>query len=84
MRICMAAARSLYLSPQETRILELIFQSKSDKEIAQLLGLQFSTVRTYLDRMFRKAGAHDRKGLLMRILELVFEDCRKSGCPRNC
>ena len=33
---------------------------KTDKEIAQMLGLQPKTVRNYLDRAFEKLGVHTR------------------------
>ena len=42
------------LSPQEARILELVVEGKTDKEIAATLGLSAKTVKNYLSNAFQK------------------------------
>jgi DNA-binding NarL/FixJ family response regulator len=42
------------LSPQERRILPLVAQGKTNKEIAMALGLTEATVKSYLHNMFQK------------------------------
>lgn len=48
-------------------------QSKSDKEIAGELRLAFPTVRTYLNRVFSRAGVEDRMQLVHRIYAIAIE-----------
>ncbi len=48
------------LSSQETRVLEEVATGKTDKEIADVLGLQTKTVRNYLDNIFAKLAVHTR------------------------
>jgi len=67
------AVKSLDLSPQQTRIVELILQGKKDKQIATELRLSKHTVRTYLNRIFLRLDVTDRMELAMR----VFNDCLK-------
>ena len=42
------------LSPQEARILELVVEGKTNKEIAAKLGLSAKTVKNYLSNAFQK------------------------------
>ena len=60
-------ATSLSLSPQQTQIVELILRGRQDKEIAVEMGLSFSTVRTYLTRIFNRTGVPDRLSLVLLI-----------------
>lgn len=64
-------AKSLELSPQQTRIVELILQGKQDKQIAAELSLSVSTVRTYLTRIFDRTQTSDRLILVLRIFALA-------------
>lgn len=48
------------LSPQERRVLHEVATGKTDKEVADALGLQTKTVRNYLDHIFAKLGVHTR------------------------
>jgi DNA-binding NarL/FixJ family response regulator len=56
-----SASRKLrVLSEQETRVLQEVATGKTDKEIADALGLQTKTVRNYLDHIFTKLAVHTR------------------------
>jgi DNA-binding NarL/FixJ family response regulator len=48
------------LSPQEAKVLKEIAAGKTNKEVADALGLQPNTVRNYLDHIFVKLGVHTR------------------------
>ena len=48
------------LTPRELSILELLAQHQTRTEIAEALGLQPGTVKTYLRDLNRKFGTHDR------------------------
>lgn len=66
-------AKSLGLSPQQKRIVELILRGRQDKEIADQLGLAVPTIRTYLKRIFDRVGVTDRLTLVLRIFALSQE-----------
>lgn len=48
------------LSAQETKVLQQVATGKTDKEIAEALGLQTKTIRNYLDHIFSKLSVHTR------------------------
>ncbi len=48
------------LSPQERRILVLVVEGKTNKEIASELGLSDKTVKNYLSNAFQKLNVHRR------------------------
>ena len=62
-------AEELALSPQQTRIVELILRNFCDKEIAAQLGLKVPTVRTYLQRTYLRLGVEDRMALVLKLFE---------------
>ena len=59
--------QDLELSRQQARIVECIVHAKSDKQIAQELGISQCTVRTHMTRLFQKFGLDDRVELLVRV-----------------
>ena len=50
----------LKLTAQELKVLKDVATGKTNKEIANALGLQANTVRNYLDHTFAKLGVHTR------------------------
>jgi DNA-binding CsgD family transcriptional regulator len=48
------------LGPREQQIIDLISGGKADKEIAVELGIGVRTVRTHLERLYRKSNVHSR------------------------
>lgn len=48
------------LSPQESRILVLVVEGKTNKEIARLMGLSDKTVKNYLSNAFQKLHVRRR------------------------
>jgi two-component system response regulator DevR len=48
------------LSPQEERVMALVVQGKTNKEIAAALGLSDKTVKNYLRNVFQKMGVGRR------------------------
>lgn len=75
--------KSLKLSPQQVKIVELLLEGKRDKEIVLELGLSKHTVRTYLQRIFTRLGVTDRMGLVLKIATLHCAVCRHTRCPHK-
>jgi DNA-binding CsgD family transcriptional regulator len=58
----------LVLTQRQTDIIELIAAGYTDKELAHQLGISSGTLRTYLDRLFRRYEVHSRAALVARWL----------------
>jgi len=56
------------LSPREEDIVRLLLSDRSNKEIANSLGLSINTVKGYLKLLMRKVGVCSRTGVISRIL----------------
>lgn len=52
------------LTERQTKIVEMIAAGYTDKQLAGRLGMAPSTLRTHLDRMFRRFGVHSRAALV--------------------
>ncbi|MDR2893605.1 MAG: LuxR family transcriptional regulator [Deltaproteobacteria bacterium] len=61
-----AFAISYGLSEQETKVMEMLAQRNSSKEIAMHLNVEEVTVRTYIARMMKKTDTHKRAELMAR------------------
>lgn len=57
------------LTRREREVVTLAAEGLLDKEIAQRLGISYTTVRTHLDRSFQKLGVSNRSRLA-RLLQL--------------
>ena len=55
------------LSPRELAVARMVGAGLTDKQIAQQLGVELSTVRTYLKRAFDKLGVQRRGGVAAAI-----------------
>jgi len=55
--------RAVALSPRQAQAAGLVIQSKSDKEIAAMLNIDKSTVRSHLIGARARLGAEDRMGI---------------------
>ncbi len=59
----------LPLSPQEQQVLELVRQGKTYREVGTTLAISESSVKTYMNRIFSKLGATNKKNLLRILTE---------------
>ena len=58
----------LGLPPRQAEIAKHILCGRSDKQIANEMGISVATVRTHLDRLLGKFGLDDRVELLLYLL----------------
>jgi DNA-binding NarL/FixJ family response regulator len=77
-------ARALELSGQQARIVELLLEGMTDKEIAAAMELKFSTVRTYLDRIFLRLGVDDRVELVLYVFAVHNKREAPRAAAQNC
>ena len=70
-----AIFKAMRLSPQQARIVELIFRSASQKQIAAAMEIAEPTLKTYLQRIFARTRTCDRMQLAMHALALSHEVC---------
>jgi DNA-binding CsgD family transcriptional regulator len=69
------------LTPAEARVLKLISQSRTNREIAALLCISPATVKRHVENIFRKLGLRNR--VEAAIYGLAFAGCRvgdRSDC----
>ncbi len=59
------------LTPAEVRVFELVVEGKAPTEIAGLLALKLSTVRTHLGRVFEKTGCRRQADLVAMASSLT-------------
>lgn len=76
-------ATVLELSPQQTRIVELLLRGRRDKQIARELQLTVPTVRTYLGRIFARLGVQDRIELILRVFTAAHSLGWCGACRRS-
>jgi len=57
------------LTERESQVLELILLARSNREIAQTLGIEERTVQTHVGRLMRKTGTDNRIELLMHVTD---------------
>lgn len=57
------------LTPREKEFIELIYSGKSNKEIAEILFLSESTVKTHIYNIFRKMDVKSRVGVIYIVNE---------------
>ncbi|MGH9606092.1 MAG: LuxR C-terminal-related transcriptional regulator [Terracidiphilus sp.] len=69
------------LTVRERQVLELIMMARSNREIAAQLGIEERTVKAYVGRLMRKAGADNRIKLSMSALSLSLVP--RQNAPQN-
>jgi LuxR family maltose regulon positive regulatory protein len=68
---CVVAAPTvLALTRQERTVLVALAQHATRSDLAAALHLSENTVKTHLQRIYRKLGARSRKAVIERAIEL--------------
>jgi DNA-binding NarL/FixJ family response regulator len=52
------------LTSQERKVLEQIHNGKRNKEIASILNVDISTIKTHINNIYKKKRIHTRTGML--------------------
>jgi DNA-binding NarL/FixJ family response regulator len=60
--------KSVQLTVREQQVLDLILLARSNREIAQQLGIEERTVKAHVGRLMRKTGAENRIELSIKAL----------------
>jgi DNA-binding NarL/FixJ family response regulator len=55
------------LTIQERKVLELIMEGRRNKEIAAVLYVDLSTVKTHINNIYKKIGVSNRSGILKKV-----------------
>jgi DNA-binding NarL/FixJ family response regulator len=61
---------AMKLTARELEVANLLFTGKTRAGVARRLQLDVETVRVYIDRLFRKLGVRNLRGLILRIARL--------------
>ncbi len=67
------------LSPREKQVLNCILEARSNREIAEDLGIEERTVKAYVSSLMRKTGAQNRVALSM----LASQDASARNQPQD-
>jgi len=59
---------------QEIRVLWCLMAGMPDAAIERALDITHGTLRTYMDRLFQKAGTRNRIGVVMKALEPLLRE----------
>lgn len=58
------------LTPRERQVLQLVAESRSTKQIAQLLGIERRTAESHRSHLMDKLGIHDTAGLVRYAIRM--------------
>lgn len=65
----LTASAAPVLSPREKQVLDLILTARSNREIAEELGIEERTVKAYVASLLRKTGAENRVSLSVQTMQ---------------
>jgi DNA-binding CsgD family transcriptional regulator len=77
-------SQALSLSEREVEIFQRLILGESEREVAATLATSPRTVRTHLERLRRKLGAHNRTELIVRIFDAHFDWLVQARIPSGC
>jgi DNA-binding NarL/FixJ family response regulator len=66
------------MTPREREVLHLLMGGRSNRDIAEAMGIDEVTVKAHLGRMLRKTGASNRVELTLRAMEEQTPDSRRA------
>jgi DNA-binding NarL/FixJ family response regulator len=61
--------KNIRMTSRETEVLQLVAEGKSNKQVAEELGISVKTVEKHRDHLMQKLGIHDTAGLTRYAIE---------------
>ena len=75
--------RKVTLAVREKAVMDLLVLGDTYQEIAMRLGCKYSTVRTYVSRIYRKLGVHSRGCAVAKYIGIAGAGARGGDRSRN-
>jgi DNA-binding NarL/FixJ family response regulator len=76
--------RNMELSGQQAEVVEWILRGACRKQIATAMGIEQTTIKSYLDRVFARTGTRDCMQLAMHTIALLLRLLSERGAvPRD-
>jgi DNA-binding NarL/FixJ family response regulator len=66
--------RKMRLTAREVQVLRGVFAEQKNETIASTLGISTSTVRTLLERVYRKCGCRSRTGAVVTAFRVYVQN----------
>jgi DNA-binding NarL/FixJ family response regulator len=63
-----ASSRSVQLSPREREVLLLLSRGLGNREIGEELGVSIETVKTHIERLYKRLGVTSRTDAVAKAL----------------
>ena len=76
-------AKKMRLSRQHAKIVELILRTASPKQIAIVLDIAESTLKTYMQRIFAKTGTRCRVQLVIHVMLIANQEPPATAVDRR-
>jgi DNA-binding NarL/FixJ family response regulator len=73
----------LCVSRRESQILLGLFENLNESSIAARLGISAHTVRTHVERLYRKLQVNNRIGLLLKVFQAYLHQHESRGGQGN-
>jgi DNA-binding CsgD family transcriptional regulator len=73
----------LELPPRQAQVIQHMLHGRSDKQIAQELGIAVPTVRAHVTRLFRRFELSDRIELVLHIVGHVHRRSKRNSPPTD-
>ncbi len=78
-----ALGNRLALSPQELRVVQLLFKRETRRTMARRLGISPHTVHAHFCRLYQKLGVTGESELILRVLDECVRVCPFAGNPAS-
>ena len=60
---------NIFLTEREKDIVSLLLEGKTKQEIAQILALSISTIKTNIENIYKKTGVHNKVELIIYLVK---------------
>ncbi len=64
-------AKTCGITRRELEVMRLMFQGWDNRMISQGLNIKYNTVRAHISNMYKRAGVHNKMGLVVELLKRI-------------